>query len=102
MGKLSWGLQSQATDNIGVVDLSGGLWSGIAPIFRGNSFKLRSKTGGSFNADGSAALGLTGANVAGSNPLKVGLTSADLSMCHSVNAGIGADCNGFLTNSIKY
>lgn len=102
LGKLSWGLQSQATDNIGVVDLSGGLWSGIAPIFRGNSFKLRSKTGGSFNADGSAALGLTGANVAGSNPLKVGLTSADLSMCHSVNAGIGADCNGFLTNSIKY
>lgn len=104
LGKISWGRQSQATDNIGVVDLSGSLWSGIAPLFRGNSFKLRSVTGGSFNADGSAANGLSGSNtgIIGANPLKDGITSADLAMCHTVNAGIGADCNGFLTDSIKY
>lgn len=106
LGKLSWGLQSQATDNIGVADLSGGLWSGVAPIFRGNAFKLRSTSGGSFNNDGSAAPGLTGANTAADPTeiasLKTGITSADLAMCHTVNAGIGLDCNGFLTNSIKY
>ena len=104
LGTLSWGLQSQASDNVGVVDLSGGLWSGVAPIFRGNSFKLRSANGGSFNVDGSLAPGLTGGNkmLAGANPLKTGLTSADLALCHTINAGIGIDCNGFLTNSVKY
>jgi len=102
LGTLSWGLQQQASDNVGVVDLSGGLWSGVAPIFRGNRFKLRSANGGSFNADGSLAPGLTGANVAGSNPLKVGLTSADLAACNAINAGIGMDCFGLLTNSVKY
>ncbi|MBO6550821.1 MAG: hypothetical protein JJ964_14520 [Rhizobiales bacterium] len=102
LGTLSWGLQQQASDNVGVVDLSGGLWSGVAPIFRGNRFKLRSANGGSFNADGSLAAGLNGANVPGSNPLKTGITSADFAACNAINAGIGMDCFGLLTNSVKY
>jgi hypothetical protein len=91
LGKLSWGLQSQATDNVGIVDLSGSIFSSIPVVFRGNAFQLRSSTGGSFSAAGANAAGLSG-----------GLAFGSLINCTGIGLGIGNDCNGLLTNSIKY
>ncbi|GAA6212962.1 hypothetical protein NBRC116602_27030 [Hyphomicrobiales bacterium 4NK60-0047b] len=91
LGKLSWGLQSQATDNVGIVDLSGSIFSSIPVVFRGNAFLLRSNTGGSFDAAGNAVAGLTGA-----------ATNQNILQCHGIGTGIGNDCFGLLTNSIKY
>lgn len=91
LGKLSWGLQSSATDNVGIVDLSGSIFSSIPVVFRGNNFLLRSSTGGSFDAAGNAVAGLTGA-----------ATNQNILQCHGISTGIGNDCFGLLTNSIKY
>jgi len=96
LGKLSWGLQSQATDNVGIVDLSGSIFSSIPVVFRGNNFRLRnSTTGGFFDAAGNA-IATNGATTARAN---VG----SLLQCQAIGgAGIGNDCNGFITNNIKY
>lgn len=97
LGKLSWGQQSQATDNVGIVDLSGSIFSSIPVVFRGNNFRLRNaRTGGFFDAAG-AAIGTDSATLA--DRTNVG----GLLQCQAIGgAGIGNDCNGFLTNSIKY
>lgn len=50
LGKVTWGLQSQATDNITVMDLSGAIFSGIAPTFEGVSFRLRNQATGAITA----------------------------------------------------
>lgn len=76
LGKLAWGQQSQASDNITVVDLSGTLFSGIAPTFESNSFLLRNQQ--------------TGA-----------LTTATWGNAYNC-LGIGLDCNGVPMNVIRY
>ena len=77
LGTLSWGLQSQATDNISIVDLSGTLFSGNNVVFNGNTFLLR-------GGNGSGALT---ANTWG----------------HALGCStIGQDCHGVTTNTIKY
>ncbi len=91
LGKLSWGQQSSATDNVGIVDLSGSIFSSIPVVFRGNNLVLRSSTGGSFLANGNAAAGLAGT-----------LNNQSLLSCHGQGLGIGNDCLGVLTNNIKY
>lgn len=92
LGKLSWGLQSQATDNVGIVDLSGSIFSSIPVVFRGNAFQLRSSTGGSFSAAGANVNGIAAG----------GATIGSLLNCTGIGLGIGNDCHGLLTNSIKY
>ena len=78
LGTVSWGLQSQATDNISIVDLSGTLFSGNNVVFNGNTFLLR-------RANGSGTL-ITDANWG-----------------HALGCStIGQDCHGVTTNTIKY
>ena len=80
LGTLSWGLQSQATDNISIVDLSGTLFSGNNVVFNGNTFRLR-------GANGSAALAAANTTTWG----------------HALGCStIGQDCHGVTTNTIKY
>lgn len=75
LGTLSWGQQSQATDNVSIVDHSGTLFSGNNVVFRGNSFAVR----GTAN------------------------TWQTYLACSGLNGvGIGTDCTGVPTNSIKY
>lgn len=72
LGELSIGRQSQATDNISIVDLSGTLFSANNVLFRGNFFDIDGVAGGP-----------VWANAVGCN-------------------GIGIDCHGDSTDSIKY
>lgn len=75
LGTVSWGRQSQATDNIIIVDHSGTLFSGNPVVFRGNSFNIR-----------------------GTNALW-----SDVLACSGLNgAGIGVDCTGEPANVLKY
>jgi predicted porin len=76
LGKLGWGLQSHATDNISIADLSGTVFSGLPIVFEGLTFNLR-------NRDGSTIANATWLNV-----LNCG--------------GIGMDCNGLKKNVIRY
>ena len=78
LGTLSWGLQSQATDNISIVDLSGTLFSGNNVVFNGNTFRLRGANGGA-----AALSGFAWANALGCS-------------------GFGQDCHGRTLNVIKY
>ena len=77
LGKLGWGLQSHATDNISISDLSGTIFSGLPIIFEGITFNLRDQTNGNL---------LT--NIAWGNTLACG--------------GIGVDCNGTKKNVVRY
>ncbi len=76
-GTLSLGKQSQATDNISIVDLSGTLFSGNNIVFEGNTFLLR-------NGNGNGALTTT--------------TWGTALGC----SGIGQDCHGVPFNVVKY
>ena len=113
LGKLSWGQQSQATDNIAIVDHSGTLFSSIPPVFRGNAFFLRGAGGTGFSGGaGAAAVGdnvaFNAANLTPPAPPAPGAGAPGLSwasflQCHGIGGvGIGADCNGVLTNSVRY
>lgn len=75
LGTVSIGKQSQATDNVSIVDLSGTLFNTNNVLFRGNFFDIR-------NANGTAS----------------GVVWAAAVGC----AGIGTDCHGEPLNVIKY
>lgn len=75
LGTLSIGKQSQATDNISIVDLSGTLFNTNNVLFRGNNFDVRTSTGGTSGVSWGALIGCT---------------------------GIGTDCHGEPLNVIKY
>lgn len=82
-GKVTMGLQSMPTDNIGVLgDPSMTIWSGVGAMFRGSGFFLR-------GAEGSM---LTG-----------GGTWGNFIQCMTIpGLGIGIDCNGVYRNGIRY
>jgi hypothetical protein len=74
LGTISIGKQSQATDNISIVDLSGTLFNTNNVLFRGNNFNIRNSAGANIGAWGT----------------QIGCT------------GIGTDCHGDPLNVIKY
>jgi len=79
LGQVSVGLQSQASDNTAIlVDGSGSLVPANWVVFDNVSF---------FTLQ---------------NGVRNGLRWADYMHCHSVAAGIGGDCNGVPTNSVRY
>jgi len=77
LGRVSWGRQSQATDNLMLTDLSG-----VHSIFAANSVAF----------DGSFFLAGNGS----------GLRYTNIGHCHTINAGIFGDCGGDRTDSIRY
>ena len=83
-GKVTIGLQSMPTDNIGVLgDPSMTIWSGVGAMFRGSGFFLR-------GAEGSGLLAGGG-------------TWGSFIQCLTTNGlGIGIDCNGIYRNGIRY
>ncbi|MCB1519011.1 MAG: porin [Hyphomicrobiaceae bacterium] len=84
-GKVSVGLVSQASDNTAIlVDGSGSLVPANWVIFDNVSFKLRDGAGNFINVGGAD------------------LRWADVAMCHHIDAGIGADCNGVPLNAVRY
>jgi len=79
LGKVSLGQQSQASDNTAIlVDGSGSLVPANWVLFDQRSFFLRA--GGAYTA----------------------FQWSDLGYCHTIGIGIGGDCNGVTTNSIRY
>ena len=83
-GKLTVGLQSMPTDNIGVLaDPSLTLWSAISPVFRGNGFFLQ---------DDETRPGAVWGNFLNC------YTSQELRGI----GGIGLDCNGIYRNGVRY
>lgn len=83
-GKVTLGLQSMPTDNIGVLgDPSMTLWSGVGAMFRGSGFFLRGAEGAGLVAGGG--------------------TWGSFIQCLTTNGlGIGIDCNGIYRNGIRY
>ena len=75
LGTLSIGKQSQATDNVSIVDLSGTLFNTNNVLFRGNFFDVRTNAGGFSGVPWAAAVGC---------------------------AGIGTDCHGEPLNVVRY
>ena len=86
-GKVTLGLQSMPTDNIGVLaDPSMTIWSGVGAMFRGSGFFLR------------GAEGPEGDEFAGG-----GGTWGSFIQCMTTNGlGIGIDCNGIYRNGLRY
>jgi len=86
LGKLSIGLQSQASDNAAIlVDASGSLVPANWVLFDGAGFFLRKD--GDFVTTG---------------PGGVTATWGDIAFCHHIDAGIAADCNGVPLNVVRY
>jgi len=83
-GKVTIGLQSMPTDNIGVLaDPSMTLWSGVGAMFRGSGFFLRGAEGSGLVAGGG--------------------TWGSFIQCMTTNGlGIGIDCNGVYRNGVRY
>ena len=83
-GKVTVGLQSMPTDNIGVLaDPSMTLWSGVGAMFRGSGFFLRGAEGAGLSAGGG--------------------TWGSFIQCMTTNGlGIGIDCNGIYRNGVRY
>ncbi|MEQ1576289.1 MAG: porin [Hyphomicrobium sp.] len=80
LGKVSVGLQSQASDNTAIlVDGSGSLVPANWVIFDGANFGVRNSAGA-----------------------QTGLTFGSFGFCHHINAGIAADCNGVPLNAVRY
>ena len=85
LGKIGFGRQSQATDNISIQDVSGvgSLFAANAVIFDGmfitSAFKSGPLAGGALRAGG-----------------------INLSACHSINFGIFGDCSGDRSDNIRY
>ena len=79
LGKLSVGQQSHASDNTAIlVDGSGSLVPANWLIIEGGAFATRS------------------------NGALTGFTWGSVLTCGHISAGIGADCNGLPTNSVRY
>ncbi|MGA7373827.1 MAG: hypothetical protein WBW37_14670, partial [Methyloceanibacter sp.] len=86
-GTLNWGQLSQATDNVALLpDLSGTIIESNAVLFDGAFFFLR-PTGHGIPQN---AQGLSG------------LTWGSMVTCLEAGGGIGADCNGFPQNGVRY
>ena len=86
-GTINWGQLSQATDNVALLpDLSGTIIESNAVLFDGAFFFLR-PTGRGIPAN---AQGLSG------------LTWGSMVTCLEAGGGIGADCNGFPQNGVRY
>ena len=88
-GKVTIGLQSMPTDNIGVLgDPSMTIWSGVGAMFRGSGFFMRNEGGAGYQ------------ELAGS---VVGNTWGSFIQCMTIpGLGIGIDCNGVYRNGIRY
>jgi hypothetical protein len=83
-GTINWGQLSQATDNVALLpDLSGTIIEANAVLFDGANFFLRPK-----NSPG--VEGLTGT------------TWGFFVTCLEGGGGIGADCNGYPQNGVRY
>lgn len=88
-GKVTVGLQSMPTDNIGVLgDPSMTIWSGVGAMFRGSGFFMRGNEADyATNSDGAA----------------IGNTWGSFIQCMTIpGLGIGIDCNGVYRNGIRY
>jgi predicted porin len=84
-GTLNWGQLSQATDNVALLpDLSGTIIESNAVLFDGSFFLLRPK-GFPKNAQGLSAL-----------------TWGGVTNCLEAGGGLGADCNGYPNNGVRY
>ena len=86
-GTLNWGQLSQATDNVALLpDLSGTIIESNAVLFDGAGFFLRPTGNGiPHNAQGLSSL-----------------PWGDFVTCLEQGGGIGADCNGFPQNGVRY
>ena len=83
-GKVTVGLQSMPTDNIGVLgDPSMTIWSGVGAMFRGSGFFLRGAEGSGLLAGG-------------------GTWGSFIQCLTSNGLGIGIDCNGVYRNGVRY
>jgi hypothetical protein len=84
-GTINWGQLSQATDNVALLpDLSGTIIEANAVLFDGSFFFLRPK-GAPTNAQGLA-----------------NITWGAFTQCLENGGGIGADCNGYPQNGVRY
>jgi predicted porin len=89
-GTVNWGQLSQATDNVALLpDLSGTIIESNAVIFDGQGMFIRAK--GAHGANGLTVASLAGQTM---NPTFFN--------CISGGGGIGADCNGYPQNGIRY
>lgn len=90
-GRLAVGQQSQASDNAAILpDFSGSLVQSNWVLFDGASFFLRPEGG----PKGTAGLER--------NSDGTGNRIGSLGFCNQIGAGIGADCNGLTTDSVRY
>src|SRR6478672_3657485 len=86
-GTINWGQLSQATDNVALLpDLSGTIIESNAVLFDGQGFFLR-PTGRGIPANAQGLSSLSWGNVV---------------HCLEEGGGIGADCNGFPQNGVRY
>jgi hypothetical protein len=84
-GTLNWGELSQATDNVALLpDLSGTIIESNAVLFDGSFFFLRPH-GFPHNAEGLSAI-----------------TWGNVTNCLEAGGGLGADCNGYPQNGVRY
>jgi hypothetical protein len=84
-GTLNWGQLSQATDNVALLpDLSGTIIESNAVLFDGSFFFLRPK-GFPKNAEGLSQI-----------------TWGNVTNCIEAGGGLGADCNGYPENGVRY
>jgi predicted porin len=84
-GTLNWGQLSQATDNVALLpDLSGTIIESNAVLFDGSFFFLRPK-GFPKNAQGLSTV-----------------TWGNVTNCLEGGGGLGADCNGYPQNGVRY
>jgi hypothetical protein len=86
-GTFNWGQLSQATDNVALLpDLSGTVIESNAVLFDGAAFFLR-PTGKGIPRNAQGLSGLTWGNMVN---------------CLEAGGGIGADCNGYPNNGVRY
>ena len=88
-GTVNWGQLSQATDNVALLpDLSGTIIELNAVLFDGQAFFIRPK--GARNSNDMAST------------LGGDFTWGNVVNCLSAGGGIGADCNGYPENGVRY
>jgi hypothetical protein len=84
-GTINWGQLSQATDNVALLpDLSGTIIESNAVLFDGSFFYLRPK-GVPKQAGGLSSI-----------------TWGNVTNCLEAGGGLGADCNGYPDNGVRY
>ena len=86
-GTVNWGQLSQATDNVALLpDLSGTIIESNAVLFDGQAFFIRPK----------------GAKNSNDMAMAADFTWGQVVNCLSAGGGIGADCNGYPENGVRY